>query len=371
MEREALNILERMADNFRRHGHDMGDAVSARSPDRYTDPARYAAEIATVFREMPQFVCHVSQLRAPGSFVTATIAGTPIVVTRDDAGSLNAFVNACVHRGAQVVREPCGRRGDFLCPFHGWAYDLAGKLTHVTDRESFAGATLDDARMSPLPVIEKHGLVFVRLTPGPIDIDLGTMGEQLDSFGLADHEFFCDGAVVNDYNWKLAIDGSLETYHLNYLHPAAARTFTGNASLFDFYGDHTRFITARRSLAKLEPVDPALLRREVMITFAIFPTTFVTTPHDHVLIQTIRPLSVGRSEMVMSLLKPPGAGPETDDHWRKSWEMNQLVQIDDFAIWESIQRAYAGGFDQPALFGRYEHAIARYHDRLDAMLERR
>jgi len=359
---DADAILRRIRANFDSHSHDGGDRVHSHDPATYTDAALYAAEVDALFRNRPQFVCHASQLREPGDFVTHEIAGTSIIVVRGGGGSLHAHVNACPHRGAKVELAACGNRPTFSCPFHAWTFRLDGTLDGVTDRPSFDGAALDRANLLPVTVAERHGLVFVNMGGGPAEPELDGMAAQFATLGLENFTHHRSVTVEHRFNWKLAMDGSLESYHLNHAHPVASPAYSGYATVFDFYGRNTRFVTARRRLAKgdLPPADELL--RHSMCTFHMFPNAFVTTPLDHVLLQLILPIAVDRTAVTMSLLKPRDAGPELDEHWDKSWEMNQAVMVDDFAIWETIQANYAGGFAQPAMFGRFEFAIPRFHE---------
>ena len=65
------------------------------------------------------------------------VGGTLLV--RDPAGTLRAFANACRHRGTRLVDKPCATKA-FVCPYHGWTYDLDGALLHVPHADAFAGA---------------------------------------------------------------------------------------------------------------------------------------------------------------------------------------------------------------------------------------
>ena len=66
-------------------------------------------------------------LAGPGTYLTVDLCGTPVVVTRDRAGQVHAFLNACRHRGVRVV-DGCGAARRLTCPFHAWSYDLEGTL---------------------------------------------------------------------------------------------------------------------------------------------------------------------------------------------------------------------------------------------------
>ena len=74
----------------------------------YFDPRIYALECAKVFGNAWQFVGRADLVREPGSFLTVEVASEPILVVRDEIGTLRAFHNACRHRAAQVINEPCG-----------------------------------------------------------------------------------------------------------------------------------------------------------------------------------------------------------------------------------------------------------------------
>jgi len=74
------------------------------------------------------YVARVEELPHPGDHMTLRIAGEPLVIARDQAGTLHAYYNMCVHRGVEVA-QGCGNAKAFKCPYHGWAYDLAGRLS--------------------------------------------------------------------------------------------------------------------------------------------------------------------------------------------------------------------------------------------------
>ena len=61
------------------------------------------------------------------------IGRQPIVITRNKEGELNAFINACTHRGAMLCRHKKGNKSSFTCPFHGWTFNNSGKLLKVKD----------------------------------------------------------------------------------------------------------------------------------------------------------------------------------------------------------------------------------------------
>jgi len=75
----------------------------------YVDARIAELEAQTVFSKTWQMVGRAEQVEKPGQFVTASIAGEPIVVVRGNDGVLRGFYNVCRHHAAAVVTEPSGR----------------------------------------------------------------------------------------------------------------------------------------------------------------------------------------------------------------------------------------------------------------------
>jgi choline monooxygenase len=92
----------------------------------YHDRAIADMEKRAVFATTWQMIGRTDQLAMPGSYLTAEVAGEPILATRDEQGVLHAFYNVCRHRAAPLLTEPCGQVTKLRCRYHGWTYDLAG-----------------------------------------------------------------------------------------------------------------------------------------------------------------------------------------------------------------------------------------------------
>src|SRR5206468_10095005 len=124
-------------------GHATAQPVSA-----YVDPARYERERVPLFRRLPLLVGHASQLAEPGDFLTHDASGVPLLIVRDNIGTVRAFLNVCRHRGTRVEAAACGAKKAFVCPYHAWSYGRDGALLSMPHSIGFAG-------------IERDGLVEV------------------------------------------------------------------------------------------------------------------------------------------------------------------------------------------------------------------
>src|SRR5690349_21802183 len=67
-----------------------------------------ALERDRVFGEVPFIVGHGSEIAKPNEFLTRTLPRNNAIVIRQRDGGVKAFVNACRHRGAQLVEEESG-----------------------------------------------------------------------------------------------------------------------------------------------------------------------------------------------------------------------------------------------------------------------
>jgi phenylpropionate dioxygenase-like ring-hydroxylating dioxygenase large terminal subunit len=94
----------------------------------YSSPDVYRLEVERLFMRRWLFVGREEELPHPGDYFTLRVAGEPIVIARDADGVLRAFRNMCVHRGVEVA-QGCGNARVLQCPYHGWTYDLSGRLT--------------------------------------------------------------------------------------------------------------------------------------------------------------------------------------------------------------------------------------------------
>lgn len=75
-------------------------------------------------------------------------AGVPLVAMRGTDGQVRAFRNACRHRGMEVARGTGCTRA-FTCSYHGWTYDLEGRLRHIPHEAGFPGFDRDAPSARP------------------------------------------------------------------------------------------------------------------------------------------------------------------------------------------------------------------------------
>jgi len=336
--------------------------------------ARYAREHTALFRELPVIVGHVSQIPKPGDFFTHDASGVPLLIARDDAGQVGAFLNVCRHRGTRVEPTACGEgKKAFVCPYHAWSYGRDGALLGIPHERGFAAVARDARGLARVPCDVAAGLIFVRPTRGePLDATtwLGAqIVDDLIGFGLASSAHYAPRREERALTWKLAIDVFLETYHLRPVHKDSIYPlFFDNIGLVDPIGPHLRNIFPKRSIKEVatQSRDTWILRRHANVLYHLFPNTLILVEPDHSAVLTLWPQGPDRALLSSFTLVPEA--PATDKA-RAYWDANNAILYgatsEDFAMGESIQRGLASGANREVVFGAFEHALAHFHRQID------
>ena len=258
---EAMRVLERRTVAHLAAGGttDWGPAPMLNSPTDYTDPVRFEAEKRELFGKAPLLAGLSCEVAKPGDVMLFDSAGPAIVIVRARDGTLNAFFNMCTHRASRLVGD-CDRRKLLVCPFHGWSFDLDGRLVGMPGEASFEGIDRATRNLIRVPVAEWGGMVFVKAHAGdePIDVPawLEGMGPQLLNLDLAGAKLIKHSRVDVDASWKYALDTYGEGYHFAALHPTSFGVSTvSNVILFDSFGPHYRVNFTNSAYKDLVGVD--------------------------------------------------------------------------------------------------------------------
>jgi benzoate/toluate 1,2-dioxygenase alpha subunit len=197
----------------------------------YVDPDVFQAEMQKIFGKVWLYVGHDSLVPNFGDYYSTTLAGQPIVLSRDDDGSVHVLYNRCGHRGAKVLSKQRGNARVFSCMYHGWGFRPNGQLAGVPMRAEFPEAILEkpESGMVALPRVETYrGFVFASMDAEvmPLLEFLGEARSGIDElvdrspvgqieFSAGCHRYYFKG------NWKLQMDNMADTYH-----PAATHAST-------------------------------------------------------------------------------------------------------------------------------------------------
>lgn len=358
----------------------LADSVMEIDVSEYYDPARFEREKIELFRNYAQFVGPSCMIPEPGDYFAYDDTGIPILIVRNEAGVLNAFVNICSHRGAPLNECESGKAKKgrmFSCPYHGWSYDLEGALIGVPfGNEGFDSIDRSTLGLKRLQVEEKNGMIFVMPNPElRFDIDevMGGIDERLSGFGFNDHYYLGSKQVFTNFSWKLNMDTFHEYYHFEFLHPnTIAQMAYTNLATYHQYGRNHSMGSAALSINELRdiPHDQWNPRAHSSYVNYIFPNTVIFVVEDHFQTWRVYPISPDRSVVYHSMFLPE---KPADEAQRKSYEeyfqmINDVAVQEDYTLVDKINRGINCGIDRKVLVGRNEPGVQNMHRQLHDLL---
>jgi len=100
---ENLRWLEEKLGSFIEDSAETGHFRVAR--DIFTDPYLFELEMKYIWEGNWMYLAHETQIPKKNDYFTMYMGRQPIFIARNRNGELNAFINACSHRGAMLCRH--------------------------------------------------------------------------------------------------------------------------------------------------------------------------------------------------------------------------------------------------------------------------
>lgn len=224
---------------------------------RYTDPAFLALEREHLWKKSWLYLGHADEIPNPGSFVLRRRTGAPIILTRGRDEVIRAFYNACRHRGAPVVREDKGEVRGFSCGYHGWTYDLDGRLVNLRDRRDFVDLDLNCHGLAPVRCEMIGKWIFVNEDPQakPLMESIGGAADELTQFQPESLVLVDSRSYDVACNVKVLLDAFLEVYHLKSIHQDTVDRFLDHrgTTITLWPGGNSRMTTPNRREGWVDP----------------------------------------------------------------------------------------------------------------------
>jgi choline monooxygenase len=259
-----------------------------------------------------------AEVPAPGDYLTFSINDQPVFVVRGPDGGIRSFSNVCRHRMMRLL-EGRGSCRTIVCPYHGWSYDLRGRLLgapHMRETPAFEPASLC------LPEIRTEvweGWIYLTADPQapPVAEKLTALRSLVHRFEMAGYVPIVTQDHVWRTDWKLLTENFMESYHLPVAHrktlgawlPLDSIEFPTAAYDAFTYETFTKDETARYGRA--HPANTRLEGRwrETSIMPTVYPSHMYVLAPDHLWYLSLRPRSVFTS----------GSGPRSPRRcWRRS-----------------------------------------------------
>ncbi|NHO56562.1 Rieske 2Fe-2S domain-containing protein [Acetobacter lambici] len=361
-------------------------------PEAYYDQSVYDQELQLIFARTWQLAGLASELAKHNDFLTVQVAGKDIVVQNFD-GKIKAFLNVCAHRHARLHEKSCGNN-PLRCPYHGWAYNSEGVPVGIPGNKPFFNFDRQEKAslaLTSVDVAVRGPLVFVRVEKGGPSLDewLGTCGPHLDEMAPLFADLFDRDEAVWHANWKVAVESTLEGYHIPYVHKTSFSPMLEGgdepAEQADLVLDEdSRLIELGHhsyGIAPLSDDGRASIGRYVSRLglqksthykgydhFFLFPNMTVLISGGTVVgAQIYEPMGPEATHLRFWMLLPPSTKPaqraSAAGHAveQKLTEFNDLVLEEDRIISESVQKG-KHQTHRPAVLGTNERRIALFHN---------
>jgi phenylpropionate dioxygenase-like ring-hydroxylating dioxygenase large terminal subunit len=356
-------------------------ATIALPPKTFSDPDFFDFEMDAVWGH--EWICigHVSDIPNAGDYYTIAIGKDPLMVVRQQDGSVKVLGNVCQHRGL-LLAEGRGNVRRIRCPMHSWVYDLSGALVSapgLNDDQSF------DKKEACLPVVRSEiweGFLFISFDESisPLAPRLERLKAQLANYQMS----ALRGAEplemeLNDWNWKQYMD---ECYHCLHLHGQSWGSMHKiSAERLDedtIYNDTENGIIAYDLVSEfpdasptktgkaVHPILPNLTeeQRSRLPYITVAPNLLIVAMPDKVKYFLWLPHSATQSWYSATWMYPEStlSDPEFKARWQQERDELYPVMIEDYTGWRRYQ---VGGESRFAARGRlssHEKVIGRYQD---------
>jgi len=345
------------------------------SPQSYYEPNAHDEDVARLRKSAWHLVGTTDQLASSGDYIATNVLGVPILIRRFDDQILG-FRNVCAHRHCQLVDDGTGRTNELKCRYHGWHYGSDGRTRRIPAAKNFPMLDRECHRLETFAVDTVGQLVFLRLSDSVPSLRkwLGDFEEPLRlSCNIKDWKLNLNTRFTYDANWKIPVEGSLESYHLDEVH---ANTFGSDpgeeASHHELNSKGTWFHTESRGRSFVERVEEASVRwltgdfNPQYRHFHLFPNFMASLTETITLVYQIEPLSSQQCQMnVIGLGRIPRRRDIPRRMW--SWGMRRIssriamkVFLEDAKIFPIVQAGKRHAIDH-GVFGRCEERLDAFH----------
>jgi phenylpropionate dioxygenase-like ring-hydroxylating dioxygenase large terminal subunit len=357
---------------------DYGPSKMSREP--YTDPIQFELERERVLNRTWLLAGRSEQVRGEGDWISFECHGETVVIVRQPGGHLAAFHNVCKHRGVAFVTELSGCAAkNFKCPYHGWTYDLEGKVKGVPERIDFDPEHLAGLRSPAVAVDEWGGWVFVNLA-GPDEAPSlqSWIGEEI----MADiGQFRMEDMVLHEVvewdvpvSYKAIVDGFNEIYHTAELHRVDKEwTKSARDTSFWMVNDHNYMCFVPRHQHREQLEQNWDHQRFAICHYVVFPNTVFNCNPEHIQVFNPIPIDVDRTKFICweIVYKGDENDPEYQDYRRRMedhWAHLKVVVGEDIDIYQALARTKRSSAYRENILNARECKIAHYHDPMAEMI---
>ena len=210
---------------------------------RYADPNYHQLEMQNLWARVWQMACREEEIPQVGDYILYEIGPFSIIVVRTKQG-IQAHHNVCRHRGRRL-KDFDGHTANFICPFHGFSWNLDGSVRGITSDWDFPQIDKSEFGLTPVQADTWGGWVFINmdLTAGPLADFIHDLAEHFEDWHPEARYIEAHVGKVMKCNWKAAQEAFMEAFHVITTHPQLLAGIGDENSQYDVWGNLSRAIT--------------------------------------------------------------------------------------------------------------------------------
>lgn len=219
--------------------------------DRWFKQEYHDREIEMIWKKAWQWACRVEDIPEIGDYTIYEVGKLSFIIVRTSTDSFKAYWNSCPHRGRKLCTFDGKKATELRCMYHGWAWDIHGKMTNMTCGWDFPGVN----EATHLPEVRTGtwgGFVFINPDPDGESLEafLGELPAHFATCGQDHEDRWAQVHIVAhlDCNWKVVQEAFIENWHVRYTHPQMLMppaTGPARSMRWDDFGNWMRQLPAR------------------------------------------------------------------------------------------------------------------------------
>ncbi len=336
--------------------------------DFYTSRDIFELERYAIFGQNWLLAGRKSQLKNPGDFLTDRFLSEPYIINIDTSATLRAHYNVCCHHGMCLLEDNQGHieNNEIICPYHGWIYDLNGRLKKALRLKTIEQFKASKVRLRPISVQTIGPFIYLNLnflnndnTENDISHVEHINNKYLFPTNYERLEFVIRKSYPIKCNWKIFVDNYLDGgYHVPHAHKQLNSTLNMNEykTVVDHPKTSVQYCTGTQ-------------RTEGDVVFAyIYPNLMINRYGSLMDTNLVVPIDERNCVVHMDYYYDPETTTKlAEEDSRKD---SHRVQKEDIYLCENVQlglesQAYDSGRYVPTV----EHAMHDFHKTLFDQLE--
>ena len=339
-----------------------------------TEQSIFDLETERVFERSWVCVCRESELQSDRGAWRFELGANKLFLIKDASDNIRAFRNFCRHRGSLLVTDGnCQKIGKRIqCPYHAWTYERDGKLAAAPNMDGVESFCSDDFGLIDIPCETHGGFVWASISPEKsLEQFLQPLESHFADWSISELQVAQEITYQVNANWKLIFQNYNECYHCPTVHPALNRLtpykdssnmvesgpiLGGPMQLSD--DGETMSMDGKRVGQQLPKLSAQQARS--IHYFTIFPTIFLSTHPDYVLVHRIERISIGETRVTCQFLFHPNSLAQDNFAPGPAIEFWDMTNRQDWEVCELAQSGMEEKGYRPGLYSNLESVLAAF-----------